>query len=464
MSRSSRPTRFRFVTVTANCALDLVFDAPGLELGSHTPVWLRTRQPAGKGINVSLALSRANVDSVATGFVGADLFDAFESHLAKGAPGNITSQLLIGPARTRQNTTLIDTERHLDTHLREQGEPLADEQTRALTDRIAMLASPGTVVAICGSLPPGMTSSHVVQMVHRIHHGGGRVALDLPGQTLGQILRELASGWSNSGPSSNRASAHAPPQGSSDSASRASQPSAEASSGARPSASSGARSEPFIASSAELWSPSNPASASGKPIWLVSPNLDEAIEAHQAMHSADATQSADAMHSADATPSSGNPASGKHTADDALQAVHAWRNLVDWTLLSAGSQGAWLIGEDQAARGHLDINPDQIVSTVGCGDCLLAGVLAGLGEQATALGPSEQDDQDEQGDQDEQDEPAGKAGQAMVMAALKRGLAMASANLFSHGIADFSPARITRLECQCEVAPLKRRADGVTWV
>lgn len=42
-----------------------------------------------------------------------------------------------------------------------------------------------------------------------------------------------------------------------------------------------------------------------------------------------------------------------------------------------GADGAVLIGESVALRGRVGVHPGRIVSTVGCGDCLVAGLLTG---------------------------------------------------------------------------------------
>jgi 1-phosphofructokinase len=51
---------------------------------------------------------------------------------------------------------------------------------------------------------------------------------------------------------------------------------------------------------------------------------------------------------------------------------------VEFALVSAGRRGAYLVTKDESLRGYLHLSSERIVNTVGCGDCLLAGFLAGV--------------------------------------------------------------------------------------
>lgn len=88
-----------------------------------------------------------------------------------------------------------------------------------------------------------------------------------------------------------------------------------------------------------------------KKVWLVSPNRSELAEA----------------------------LGEKGTLPDGrlLTAARSLHGSADTLLLSLGAQGAMLVTHDGAWRGMCAIDARQIVSTVGAGDCLLAGVVDG---------------------------------------------------------------------------------------
>ena len=57
-------------------------------------------------------------------------------------------------------------------------------------------------------------------------------------------------------------------------------------------------------------------------------------------------------------------------------------------IATMGADGAVLVGESVSLRGRVGVHPGRIISTVGCGDCLVAGMLAGwvrTGDWTTAL-------------------------------------------------------------------------------
>lgn len=88
---------------------------------------------------------------------------------------------------------------------------------------------------------------------------------------------------------------------------------------------------------------------------------------------------------------------------------------VGFVAVTRGAQGALLVSRTEAWLGCVDVDPAGVVSTVGCGDCMLAGLLAAYAENAP---PSEM---------------------------LRRGLALATANVFEHGAATFDPHRLAAL-------------------
>jgi 1-phosphofructokinase len=74
---------------------------------------------------------------------------------------------------------------------------------------------------------------------------------------------------------------------------------------------------------------------------------------------------------------------GKHVPDRASAIVKAGRGLceaVQMVLVSRGPRGATLISRDAALQGQVTGGSGKTVGTVGCGDYLLAGLLAGMPE------------------------------------------------------------------------------------
>jgi 1-phosphofructokinase family hexose kinase len=83
-------------------------------------------------------------------------------------------------------------------------------------------------------------------------------------------------------------------------------------------------------------------------LWLIKPNLEELKELRPEM------------------------------ASHPLEAANSLLDTVEWVLLSGGPEGAWLVGKQELLYGKAEnVEQKAIRNTVGCGDCLLAGFVAG---------------------------------------------------------------------------------------
>lgn len=88
----------------------------------------------------------------------------------------------------------------------------------------------------------------------------------------------------------------------------------------------------------------------GLPLWLVKPNLTELSEL-----------------------------TGRtiETVADQLDAARGLAATVETVLLTRGAEGAYLVVDGNAYHGRAALDPARVVSTVGCGDALLAAYVAG---------------------------------------------------------------------------------------
>lgn len=278
----------RIVTVTLNPAVDRVLEAPGFEIGQHTPVRRIAWYPAGKGVNVSRVLAMLSAGSVATGFIGRGELAMFEEHLERVGEGRIITQMLIVRGRTRDNITVVDPVNDTETHLREEGFTVQEEDVARIASKLAMMARPGRIIAFSGSLPPGMTTDHFADIVRRCRRQGARVCVDTSRDAL-TALR-------------------------------------------------------------------------GEDLWMAKLNAEEL------------------------TTLTGEPA---EEFDDAVRAARALAKSgggqIEHVVASRGAEGSILVGPDYSKRGWVSVHPGLIVSTVGCGDSLLAGILSVLCRDERAL-------------------------------------------------------------------------------
>ncbi|MEI7837541.1 MAG: PfkB family carbohydrate kinase [Planctomycetota bacterium] len=168
------------LTITPNPAVDVTYRVPTLGPGAQ-PVDPLICQAAGKGVNVSLVLSRLGVASMAAAMVGSNDLALYERALAGTMAKGVFT--LAGLA-TRRNQTLLADAQGGDLHLRARGSPVAPEQVAAFEAAVLQAARSADVVALAGSLPPGYSPDQAAALIRRCRAGGAFTVLDAEGLVL----------------------------------------------------------------------------------------------------------------------------------------------------------------------------------------------------------------------------------------------------------------------------------------
>ncbi len=168
------------VTVTLNPSLDVTMPLERLVPGGVNRAGPCLREPSGKGVNVSLAVHAAGGDTVAVlplgGPAGAELGALLD---ATGVPFRA-----IGIAgRVRSNLSLIEAD-GTTTKVNEPGPCLDGGEVAALLDTAAALCGAEDWLALCGSLPEGVTAESLSGAVVHARTAGRRVAVDTSDDAL----------------------------------------------------------------------------------------------------------------------------------------------------------------------------------------------------------------------------------------------------------------------------------------
>ena len=172
------------VCVALNPSWDRTLDVPNLEIGKHVRGRLLSVQAAGKAVNVARLLDALGTPSVLTGLVGEGDRDRFAATFAKT---RVQVEMFETAGRTRENITLVDTERKADTHIRDLGFSVAEEDLARITKKLRILAGKGAYVLLTGSLPPGMDAASFAGLLDVCAQKGARVAVDSSGAGLEAI-------------------------------------------------------------------------------------------------------------------------------------------------------------------------------------------------------------------------------------------------------------------------------------
>lgn len=172
------------VTVTANPSIDITLEVPSFALGEVNRATSTSKDPAGKGINVSRALTRNGV--VSTAVFPADRSSGAWIIDSLGKLGVPTQSIHIA-GEVRQNITIVDGDGET-TKINQAGPTLAAAEIEALVERVreAIGTGPAWLVA-AGSLPGGVSTDFYVQLGALAREANVRFAVDASGDALAAV-------------------------------------------------------------------------------------------------------------------------------------------------------------------------------------------------------------------------------------------------------------------------------------
>ncbi|KOE64872.1 1-phosphofructokinase [Aggregatibacter actinomycetemcomitans] len=164
----------KVATITLNAAYDLVGRLKRIELGEVNTVETLGFFPAGKGINVAKVLKDLDVDVTVGGFLGEDNQGDFITLFDKLG---LQDKFQRVSGKTRINVKITETEADV-TDLNFLGYKIsADAWQQFVTDSLTYCKA-FDIVAVCGSLPRGVTPELFADWLKQLHQAGVKVVLD----------------------------------------------------------------------------------------------------------------------------------------------------------------------------------------------------------------------------------------------------------------------------------------------
>lgn len=164
----------KVATITLNAAYDLVGRLKRIELGEVNTVETLGLFPAGKGINVAKVLNDLGVEVAVGGFLGKDNQGDFE-HMFKVTGLQDKFQRVTG--KTRINVKITETEADV-TDLNFLGYQISAEDWQKFVVNSLDSCKEFDIVAVCGSLPRGVTPELFADWLLQLHQAGVKVVLD----------------------------------------------------------------------------------------------------------------------------------------------------------------------------------------------------------------------------------------------------------------------------------------------
>lgn len=162
------------VTITLNAAYDLVGRLNRIQLGEVNTVETLGLFPAGKGINVAKVLKDLGVDVAVGGFLGKDNSADFEQMFNQHG---LEDKFHHVDGKTRINVKITETEADV-TDLNFLGYQISPQVWQQfVTDSLAYCLN-YDIVAVCGSLPRGVSPELFADWLNQLHQAGVKVVLD----------------------------------------------------------------------------------------------------------------------------------------------------------------------------------------------------------------------------------------------------------------------------------------------
>lgn len=170
-------------TVTYNPSLDYRVRLGAIEWGAVNRAEETQLRCGGKGINVSIVLTRLGVENTALGFAAGFTGDALEQELHR--MGVRTDLIRLQSGMTRINLKLCDAR---ETEINGMG-PCPDEAAQAALWQKLSALGPQDMLVLAGSLPAGMPPDTYGTVLAGLTERGVRTVVDASGQTLWHALR-----------------------------------------------------------------------------------------------------------------------------------------------------------------------------------------------------------------------------------------------------------------------------------
>ena len=167
------------LTVTLNPALDLTYRVDALVQHATHRVAAVAERPGGKGLNVAAVLHSLGEPVLATGLLGGGTGQQVTTLLAReGVP----AAFMPIAAETRRTVAVVD---GLDaTGFWEPGPLVTAAEWAAFVAHFRELLGEASVVALSGSLPPGVPIDGYATLIRLAAAAGARTVLDTSGEAL----------------------------------------------------------------------------------------------------------------------------------------------------------------------------------------------------------------------------------------------------------------------------------------
>ncbi|HEX32724.1 MAG TPA: 1-phosphofructokinase family hexose kinase [Candidatus Acetothermia bacterium] len=180
------------ITVTPNPAVDKIYWVDQLKMARETQDEFLTRarrsdtSAGGKGVNMSIFLSRLGVENVAMGFVGGHVGHVVVRDLRDEG---VTTNFVWVNGETRTNVIVLERgHEYVPIMINEPGPAISTEEVARFLRRYKRMLNRATWVILAGSLPPGVDGDMYRVLASMAREAGARVVISAERDALARGL------------------------------------------------------------------------------------------------------------------------------------------------------------------------------------------------------------------------------------------------------------------------------------
>lgn len=176
------------ITVGLSPAWDITCRGKNLDWDRHKNIDEQTIVPAGKALNVSMALAWMGQKNIAAGLWGGRDFRQMQTAVRSFWP-SIEVKMTTAAGSTRQNVTIIDTAKNKEMHLRCKSELARPDSLKKLQADLQRIVRKNSICVFNGAMPEGNLLDDVIGIIDNCSEAGAKIVLDTSGPALRKIIR-----------------------------------------------------------------------------------------------------------------------------------------------------------------------------------------------------------------------------------------------------------------------------------
>ncbi|NLG88152.1 MAG: 1-phosphofructokinase family hexose kinase [Clostridiaceae bacterium] len=180
--------RIVFGTVTLNPCIDKTVTVKEFTVSGLNRVISSFQQPAGKGINSSIAFNNLGGNTFCTGINYSLNKSVLEKFLDSK---NIKYDFFTVPGELRTNLKIFDLQKNEVTEINERGHKVPDDFEDKFLSKIVELSDGFDVLLLAGSVPQGVNKDIYEKLINSVKKPGLKVILDADGEFFANGIKAL---------------------------------------------------------------------------------------------------------------------------------------------------------------------------------------------------------------------------------------------------------------------------------